>query len=69
MVIELLKAMVGMVALLGAWLAVQRLFAADTGRANEDALAGRSGCHGCSGECDTACEDRTSARHAARHMN
>lgn len=67
MVTELLKAMVGMAALLAAWLAVQRLFATRAGRANEDALAGRTGCHGCG--CETPCEDRTSARHAARHTN
>ena len=57
-----LTAIAGMIVISCGWLAVQRLWLrqfpdspAPGGDANGDALAGRSGCHGC--KCDpTACE-------------
>jgi hypothetical protein len=53
-----LTAIAGMIVISGGWLAVQRLWLRQFGQrgdAGEDALAGRSGCHGCN--CDpTACE-------------
>ncbi len=54
MAIEFVKAMVGIAVLLGAWLVVQRLQCP----AEDDALAGRTSCHGCAGDghCDTACD-------------
>ncbi len=55
-------AIAGMIVISGGWLAVQRLWLrqfpdspAPGGDADGDALAGRSGCHGCN--CDpTSCE-------------
>jgi len=57
-----LTAIVGMIVISSGWLAVQRLWLrqfpgplAPGGDGDGDALAGRSGCHGCN--CDpTACE-------------
>ena len=53
-----LTAIAGMIVISGGWLAVQRLWLRqfpDSPAAGGDALAGRSGCHGCN--CDpTACE-------------
>jgi hypothetical protein len=57
-----LTAIAGMIVISCGWLAVQRLWLrqfpdspAPGGNADGDALAGRSGCHGC--KCDpTACE-------------
>ncbi len=66
MVVELLKATVGIAVLLTVWLAVQRAWqGAFRGNATDgDALAGRTGCHGCSAEspCETPCEDGKRAR-------
>jgi hypothetical protein len=60
-VVELAKVLIGMAVILGAWLAVQmawrRVFPGTP--ADEDVLAGRFGCHGCSREteCGTTRED------------
>jgi hypothetical protein len=69
MLIALLKAMLGMAVVLGAWLAVQRLFCASLpgASADEDALAGRTGCHGCN--CETPCENDGQARSIAQDSN
>lgn len=60
-IIELLKAMLGLAAILGVWLLVQRAFCATLpgAAADGDALAGRLGCHGCT--CETSCENRPPA--------
>ncbi len=61
MAMELLKAMAGIALLLTGWLVVQRwwqsTFRGDA--TGEDALAGRTGCHGCNEDspCENSCED------------
>ena len=68
MAMELLKAMLGMAVILGVWLAVQRawrgMFPGATD--DEDALAGRMDCHGCT--CETQCDNRRQARGPAREI-
>ena len=64
LVMQLLKAMLGMAVILGAWLTVQRLFCATSAGdgADQDALAGRMDCHACN--CKTPCDDKQRARTA-----
>ena len=64
--LELLKAMFGMAIILVVWLAVQRAWRGvfPGVSADEDALAGRMDCHGCT--CETPCENRQLARNSAQ---
>jgi hypothetical protein len=60
MVPELLRALLGIAAILGLWLAVQRWFRRASGlAADADSLAGHVRCHGCT--CDTSCANRAPA--------
>jgi hypothetical protein len=58
-----LTAVAGMIVISGSWLAVQRLWQRhfpERGDGSDDALAGRSGCHGCN--CGPAGCERESAQ-------
>lgn len=57
--VSILKAMCGVTLIMAAWLLVQwswnRIFATAS---DQDALAGRLGCHGC--HCEAPCENKNS---------
>ena len=63
---EMLKAAGLLAVIMGVWLCVQRswrvVFPSTNG--DDDALAGRTDCHGCS--CDTPCENKTRAMRQER---
>ena len=58
MTLAMLKATTGICIILGGWLLVQRLWRIVAGvPADQDALAGRLGCHSCG--CKSPCENET----------
>ncbi len=60
MTIALIKATIGICIILVGWLLVQRRWRSVVGVSDEeDALAGRLGCHGCG--CKSPCEDKMKA--------
>jgi hypothetical protein len=58
MIPDLLKALLGIGVILGAWILVQRSFRRSAGlSADADPLGGHFRCHGC--KCEGTCENRT----------
>ena len=56
MITELLKALLGIAAILGIWILIQRAFRRSAGlAADADPLAGHVRCHGC--KCEGSCDN------------